>query len=99
MSHLSTFKNFWKPLLKYKNAVSYGEQEKRIYYLYEDGIEKSIPHDHHLSSHGMPERPNSDLPNRFFYPTLTLMMDSYNIDEATCLAGLILVFADVVNEK
>ena len=32
----------------------------------EDGIEKSVPHDHLLSSLG------------FFYPTLILMIDSYN---------------------
>ena len=27
---------------------------KRIYHLYEDGIEKSVPHDHHFSSLGKP---------------------------------------------
>ena len=36
---------------KYKNAVFNVEQDrKRIYYLCEDRIEKSVPHDHQLSS-------------------------------------------------
>ena len=35
---------------KYKNAVFNGVQEKESHYLCEGGIEKSVPHDHHLSS-------------------------------------------------
>ena len=40
----------------------------------EDGIEKS---DHCLSSHGKPRDANWCSRDRFFYPTLTLMMDLY----------------------
>ena len=43
---------FWEPFLKYKNVVFSGEQEKNIHYLCEDGIERSIPQDHRLSSLG-----------------------------------------------
>ena len=40
---------------KYKNAVFNVEQDrKRIYNLFEDRIEKSVPHDHQLSSLGKP---------------------------------------------
>ena len=44
------------------------------------GIEKSVPRDHHLLSLGKPWHWASlgDPWDRFFYPTLTLMMDSYS---------------------
>ena len=32
MSHLSIFKNFWKPVIEYENAVLNGEQEKESTY-------------------------------------------------------------------
>ena len=44
--------------------------KKQIRCLCEDGIEKSVPHDHHLSL-GNPW-------DGFFYSTLTLMIDSYS---------------------
>ena len=39
-----------KAFFKYENAVYNGEQKKK--YLCEDGIEKSVPLDCHLSSRG-----------------------------------------------
>ena len=38
---------------KYENALFKGEQENE-YYFCENGIEKSVPRDHHLSSLGKP---------------------------------------------
>ena len=53
---------------------------KRIYYLCEDGIEKSIPCDHWATL----MMPISDPLEGVFCPTLTLMIDSYNIvDDCT----------------
>ena len=51
--------------------------KKRIHYEYEDGREKSVPREHGLSSLGKPRMPISDTQDGFFYPILTLMMDSY----------------------
>ena len=45
----------------------------------EDGIEKSVHRDHHLSSLGKPRDANRRSSGKFFYPTLTLMMDCYTI--------------------
>ena len=55
--------------------------KKRFHYLCEDGIEKSVPHDHCLSSRGLASlvMPFPDPQDRFFYLTLTLMMNSYNL--------------------
>ena len=50
MADLGIHQDFWEPLLKYENAESNGEQEKE--YLCEEGIEKSSPSDHCLSSLG-----------------------------------------------
>ena len=63
-----------------KNEVFSGEQEKRIHYSCEDGIEKpSIAITvRHLSA-GL-VLPNGDPRDGFFLPTLTLMIDSYNIN-------------------
>ena len=53
--------------------------KKKIHYSCEDGIEKSVPHDHCLSSFGKPrDAPIGDPRDRFFYPIPTLMMDAYN---------------------
>ena len=52
-------------------VVFNGEQEK-IHFSSEGGIEKIIPHDHSMSSNGDPW-------DRFFHPTLTLMIVSYII--------------------
>ena len=51
-----------------------GGQEKRIHYLCEDEIEKSVTRDHCLSSLVMHI---GDPWDRFFY--LTLMLDSYSV--------------------
>ena len=45
---------------------------KIIYYLFEDGIEKSVPRNHHLSSLGKPR-------DGFFYPILTLMICPFSV--------------------
>ena len=54
MSHLIVFRIFLKPFLCFlmENEVFCGEQEK-IHNFCEDGIEKSIPRDHCLSSLGL----------------------------------------------
>ena len=57
------------------------EQEKD--YSFEGRIEKSVPQDHRLSSLASLVMPNGDPRDGFFYPTLTLRIDSY----ITCLAG------------
>ena len=73
MSHLSIFRNFWEPFLKHK--MEYLMMcKKRILYLCEDRIEKPVPPDQCLSSPGKPHDANGDPRDRFFYPTLTLMM-------------------------
>ena len=43
----------------------------------EDGIEKSVPHNYHLSSLGKPLMTICDPRDGFLYPTLILMMDHY----------------------
>ena len=54
--------------------------------LYEDRIEKSVPQDHRLSSASL-VMPIGDPRDGFFYPTLRLMIDSYNL--IIFLGGLI----------
>ena len=53
MLHLSVFRIFWKPLSSFFHyKMRYlGIARKRIHYSCEDGIEKSIPRDHHFLSH------------------------------------------------
>ena len=60
MSHLSVFMIFWKSFSSCFNIneVLSGEQEKNIHYSCEDGIEKSVPRDHRLSSLGKPRDAN-----------------------------------------
>ena len=45
----------------------------------DDGIEKSVPLDHRLSSLGKPHDAKDDPGDGFFYHTLILMIDSYNL--------------------
>ena len=52
--------------------------KKRIHYSCEAGIEKSVPHDHRFHLSALLVMPIGDPPGRFFYPTLTLMMDPYS---------------------
>ena len=47
-SHLSVFKIFWD--FPIENEELIGEQEKSSIICVEDGIEKSVPRDHNLSS-------------------------------------------------
>ena len=51
--YVSVLSSFWEPFFKYKNAIFNCVQEK-IHYLCEDGIENSVPRDHHLSSLSKP---------------------------------------------
>ena len=54
---------------------------KKIHYLCEDGIEKSVPRItdcHHAASLVMPI---GDPRDGFFYPTLILMIDTYNLEK------------------
>ena len=51
-----------------------GEQEKKLHYSCEGRLEKCVPRDHCLSSLG-----NSDPQDGFFYPSPTVMIDSYNL--------------------
>ena len=61
-----------------ESVVFNGQQEKRsILKSCEDGIEKSLPRNHSLSSLTSFVMPNSEPRDGFFYPTLQL--DSYNI--------------------
>ena len=50
---------------------------KRIFYLFKGRIEKSIPRDHRCHHSAILTMPNNDLWDGFFYPTFTLVMDSY----------------------
>ena len=73
--HLSLFRDYWKLILKLKKVVS----KKNNYYLCEGRIEKSAPQDHHLSLLPSLVMPYGDPRDEFYYPTLTLMIDSYII--------------------
>ena len=73
MSHFIVIKSFWEFFLKNKNVKLNGEQEKKINYLCEDGIENpflGITICYHLASLMML---NSDPHDRFPYSTLTAM--------------------------
>ena len=50
---------------------------KRIHHLVEGWTAKSVSRDHRLSSLGKPRDGKRDPRDGFFYPTLTLMIDSY----------------------
>ena len=52
MSYHSVFRNFWEPLLNMKGW--YLMVSKKIYKSCEEGIDKSVPRDHRLSSLGKP---------------------------------------------
>ena len=73
-----------KAYFKIKNS---GEQEKIIRYSYEGRIEKSDHRDHRLSYSASLVMPNGDPRDGFFYPTLTLMIDSYIITDCRITHG------------
>ena len=52
-------------------------RKNRINYWCKDGMEKSAPRDHLLSSFGKPCDANGDLRDDFIYPTLTRLMYSW----------------------
>ena len=68
MSYLSIFRHFWEPFLRAR---------KRTHNPCEDGIEKSVLPDHCFHHSAILKIPNGDPRNGFFYPILTLMVDSY----------------------
>ena len=83
MSYLSVFKKFRNQIFKlylslnYKNAVFEGEQEKESIIRVRMGLKNlslTITVCHHSASLVMPI---GDPRDGFFYPTLTLMIDSY----------------------
>ena len=53
------------------------KKKKRIHYSGEVRIEKSVPRDHRVSSLGKPRDAKRRSSERIFYPTLTLVIDSY----------------------
>ena len=53
--------------------------KKKIHYLCEGGIEQSVHWDHPLPSLGKPHVANGNPSDEFFYPTLTLTVDSYKL--------------------
>ena len=72
--YLSLFRDFWNLIFKYKQWWA----RKSIHYLCEGRLEKSaleITVCHHWAILVMP---NGDPQDRFFYPTLTLMIDFYS---------------------
>ena len=81
MLHLrvfSKFRDFWEHFLKLNNAVFNGEQEKESIIRLRIGSKNPshvITVSHHWPSLVMPI---GDLWDRFFYSTLTLMIDSYD---------------------
>ena len=82
LAYSGTSRAYFK-INKYSNTKinkNSGEQKKRIHYSCEGRIEKNpslgITVCHHSASLVMP---NGDPRDGFFYPTLTLMIDSYNL--------------------
>ena len=70
MSHLSIFRNFWEPFLNLMMS-------KKKNPLFVRGWDRKI---HPSGSSFVITMPNGDRQDRFFYPTLTLMMDTCNPD-------------------
>ena len=76
---------------QYTSAVLNREQEAKSINLVRVEVEKNIPRItvcHHSPSLVMP---NSDPRNEFFNPTLTLMMDSYNLKSVPITPYLLVV--------
>ena len=55
--------------------------KKKIHYLFEGRIEKSVPHDHHLSFN-KPRDAKGRPQDGFFYPTLKFMIYSFILSQA-----------------
>ena len=53
MSHKNAFRNFWEPYSNVKMRYLMVAR-KILHHLFEEGVEKSIPRDHRLSSLGKP---------------------------------------------
>ena len=64
--------------------------KKKYPFLYEDGIEKSVPRDHRLSSLGKPCDSKRWSLEQIFYHILTLVIDSYT-RPVSCLFEQILI--------
>ena len=79
MSHLSIFINFLKPFVrnKNKNAILMVSKKKIIICVIVELKNPSLAITVcHQSSEGL-VMPNGDIWDRFFYPSLTLMIDYY----------------------
>ena len=82
-------RDLWKSFSYFSNIIKWGIKwlaRKRIHHSCEGGIEKSVPTIticHHLGSLSVP---TGDPRDWFFYLTLTLTMDSYNL---TCLSSVL----------
>ena len=81
--YLSILRDFWELILRYKKQWW---ARKRIHYSCGGRIEKSVPRDHRLSSLGKPRDAKLWSSGQIFYPTLTLMIDSYTCI-LVCFAG------------
>ena len=69
---------FSKPSLV--NLISKTRTWYSVYpFLCDDGIKKSVPHDHLCYHSASLRMPIDDPRDGFFYHTLTLMIDSYNL--------------------
>ena len=66
--------------------------KKGIHCLCEGGIEKSVSHDNSLTSLGKLRDANRRSLKTIFYPSLTLMINSYNLAFGFLLSTLFSVF-------
>ena len=78
MLHFRVFRNLWGPFNNYKNAVFNDEQKRSIIFvrMWLNNPSFVFIICHHSASLMVP---NGDLRNRRFYPTPTLIMDSYGL--------------------
>ena len=91
--HLSLFRDFWKLILKIKNS---GAQQKESIICVRVGW-KYLSHGITVSHNGASlVITNGDLWDRFFYPTLTLMIDSYIFTHQVDGADFFLPMLDIV---
>ena len=79
--HISVYSEISGSFFKHKMRYLMVSIRKRIHYSCEGEIEKSVSQDHRLPSLGKPRDAKRDPRNEFFYPTLTLMIESYNPDQ------------------
>ena len=78
MSHLSVFRILSKSFSSFSNinGLLSDEQEKESIIHVRWGRKKSVPRDHHFHHWASLVMPMDDPRDRYFYPILTLMIDS-----------------------